>query len=86
MKPSSHVTPIGHRKTHAAKPLRQLAQDREPLIITQNGEARAVMQDVRSDVETQVTLVLLKVPAIGNRQIDAGRFEPARAVFARLRN
>jgi prevent-host-death family protein len=86
MKPSSNVRPIGHLKTHAAKLVRQLAQDQQPLIITQNGEARAVMQDVRSYEETQETLALLKVLALGNRQIEAGRFEPAREVFARLRN
>lgn len=88
MKPSSNIRPISHLMlmTHAAKLVRQLAQDREPLIITQNGEARAVMQDVRSYEETQETLALLKVLALGNRQIEAGRFEPAREVFARLRD
>ena len=61
-----------------------MAQDRDPLIITQKGEAGAVMQDMRSYEETQDTLALLKILALGHRQIEDCRFEPAREVFARL--
>ena len=55
------------------------------MVITQNGEAKVVMQDVHSYEETQETLALLKILALGHRQVETGRVEPARAVFARLR-
>ena len=86
MKLSTNIKPISHLKTHTAEVFRQLTVEREPLVITQNGEAKVVMQDVRSYEETQETLALLKVLALGNRQIEEGRVERARDVFARLRN
>jgi len=43
------------------------------------------MQDVASYEETQETLALLKVLALGNREIDAGKVKPIAGVVARLR-
>ena len=65
--------------------LTRLAEQREPLIITQNGEAKAVLQDVASFEETQETLALLKILALGNREVAAGKIKPVAEVVARLR-
>jgi len=72
-------------KANAAEVLAQLAERREPLVITQNGEVKAVIQDVASYEETQETLALLKILALGNAQIEAGKVKPVRDVVARLR-
>ncbi len=56
------------------------------MVITQNGEAKAVIQDVASFEQTQETLALLKLLALGNQDIEAGRTKPARAVVERLRS
>ncbi|MCP2500253.1 MAG: type II toxin-antitoxin system Phd/YefM family antitoxin [Deltaproteobacteria bacterium] len=56
-----------------------------PLIITQNGEAKVVLQDIESYEQTQETMALLKILALGNRQIEAGSVEPADVVIRRLR-
>jgi prevent-host-death family protein len=85
MKPSTQIKPISHLKAHTAEIVRRLSEEREPLIITQNGEAKVVMQDVKSFEETQETLALLKILALGNRQIEEGKVEPAEAVLARIR-
>ena len=85
MRYSSQVKPISYLKANAAEVLLQLAKQREPLVITQNGEARAVIQDVASYEETQETLALLKVLAIGNQEIEAGKVKPVADVVARLR-
>ncbi len=82
---SSQVKPITHLKTHAAEILLQLAERREPLVITQNGEAKAVLQDVASFEETQETLALLKLLAIGNRAVEEGRISSLGEVGKRLR-
>jgi len=60
MKPSTQIKPISYLKTHADEVVRRLSEDHESLIITQNGEAKVVMQDVRSYEETQETMALLK--------------------------
>ena len=85
MRFSSQVKSISHLKANAAEVLLELAERREPVVITQNGEAKAVLQDVASYEETQETLALLRLLAIGNREIDDGRVVPAAEAVRRLR-
>ena len=85
MRYSSQVKPISYLKANAAEVLATLAERREPMIITQNGEAKAVLQDVASFEENEATLALLKVLALGNHQVAEGKLEPAAEVIARLR-
>ena len=82
---STQVKPISYLKAHAAQVLAQIAQDREPLVITQNGEARAVLQDLASYEATQDTLALLKILALGNQDIAQGKLKPVADVVKRLR-
>jgi prevent-host-death family protein len=82
---SSQVKPISYLKANAAEVLHELAEKREPLVITQNGEAKAVIQDVASYEETQETLALLKILALGNREIEEGKLKPIAKVVNRLR-
>jgi len=84
MRYSSQVKPISYLKANAAEVLAQLAEQREPLVITQNGEAKAVLQDVASFEETQETLALLKILALGNQEVTGGKIKPVADVAARL--
>ena len=85
MKLSSQIKPISYLKAHAAEIVRHLGERREPLIITQNGEAKVVMQDIETYEHTQETLAFLKILAIGTRQIEEGKVQPAENVIKRLR-
>jgi prevent-host-death family protein len=85
MRYPSRIKPISYLKANAADVLHRLTEQREPLVITQNGEAKAVMQDVASYEETQETLALLKILALGNREVEEGRVKPLAAVARRLR-
>lgn len=82
---SSRVKPISYLKAHAADVLTDLAEKREPLVITQNGEAKAVLQDIASYEETQQTLALLKILALGNEDVESGKIKPFADVVNRLR-
>jgi prevent-host-death family protein len=82
---SEQIKPISYLKAHAAEIIRTLGDRPEPLIITQNGEAKAVVQDIDSYERMQETLALLKMLALGDRQIEAGQVQPAEDVIARLR-
>ncbi|MHB8980653.1 MAG: type II toxin-antitoxin system Phd/YefM family antitoxin, partial [Acidithiobacillus ferrooxidans] len=82
---SSQVKPISYLKANAAEVLKHLAEQREPLVITQNGEAKAVLQDVASFEETQETMALLKILALGNQDVAAGKAKAVADVVARLR-
>ena len=85
MKLSRQIKPISYLKAHAAEILRNMGRQREPLVITQNGEAKVVMQDIESYEQTQETMALLKILALGNRQIDEGKVQPAADVIKRPR-
>lgn len=82
---STRIKPISYLKANAAEVVRELAERREPLVITQNGEAKAVIQDVASYEETQETLALLKILALGQREVEEGKVSPVSDVVARLR-
>ena len=84
MRYSSQVKPISYLKANAAEVLAHLAEQREPMVITQNGEAKAVLQDVASFEETQETLALLKILALGNQDVAAGKVKSVADVVARL--
>lgn len=86
MKLSDRIKPISYLKAHAAEVVRDLSTQMEPLVITQNGVAKAVMQDIRSYEQTQETIALLKMLAMGQRQIDQGQVQSAADVVAKLRN
>ncbi len=53
-------------------------------MITQNGEATLVVMDVKSFEEQENTLALLKILALGKREIEQGQFRDAEDVFATL--
>jgi len=84
MRPTN-IKPISYLKAHAAEVLQNLSENREPFLITQNGEARAVIQDVASYENTQETLALLKILALGNQEIAAGKTTSIANVARRLR-
>lgn len=84
MKLSEQIKPISYFKDNAAKAISDITASREPLIITQNGEATCVVQDIKSYEEERNTIALLKILAMGRKQIAAGKVRPARAVFAEL--
>ena len=85
MRYSTQIKPISYLKANAAEVLQELNEQRQPLVITQNGEAKAVIQDVASYEETQETLALLKILALGNQQVEQGRVKPLADVAKRFR-
>lgn len=79
------VKPISYVKAHAADILRTVAETRTPIIITQNGEAKAVLQDIASYEEIQESLALLKILALSRKDVEEGRVKPAEQAFADIR-
>ncbi|POA26169.1 MULTISPECIES: type II toxin-antitoxin system Phd/YefM family antitoxin [Pseudomonas] len=84
MKLSSQIKPISYLKSHTAEIVKTITESREPLVITQNGEAKLVVMDVKSFEEQEDTMALLKLLAMGNREIEEGKFRGAEDVFAEL--
>ncbi len=85
MKLSDRVKSISYLKAHAPDVIHGLSHMREPVIITLHGEAKAVLQDIVSYEQTQDTLALLKILAVGNKNLEDGKVRPAGKAFARIR-
>lgn len=85
MKLSDQIKPISYLKAHAAEIIRHLGDKGEPLIITQNGEAKIVIQDIKSFEQTQETLALLKILALGSRKVEQGKVVSVSDAISRLR-
>jgi prevent-host-death family protein len=82
---ADRIKPISYLKAHAAEIIRDIHKSAEPLIITQNGEAKAIVQDIHSYEQTQETLALLKILALGQKQIEEGRVIPAEEAMRQVR-
>jgi len=85
MRYSTQIKPISYVKSHAAELFDRIAEEREPIVITQNGEARAVLVDVRSYEESQESLALLQILAIGKTQFEARQVRPWQDAIAAIR-
>jgi prevent-host-death family protein len=85
MKYSDQIKPVSYLKANTAEILRRIAERGEPLVITQNGVAKAVVQDIATYEQIQERMALLKILALGKRQIEEGKVVPVRVAIKRLR-
>jgi prevent-host-death family protein len=78
---SSDIKPISFLKSHAADILKQINDTRRPVIITQNGEPRAVLQDPESYDNMRKAIGLLKLISLGEEDIKQGNIKTQDKVF-----
>ena len=81
---SQAIKPISYFKAHAAKVIRELNKQHGTMIITQNGEAKAVIQDIAEYERIQEALALLKMVAQGQSDYENGKTIPADQVLKEL--
>lgn len=79
------IKPVDYLRDHIDELLTELDQGGAPLVITQGGEAKAVLQSARDYERTQDTLALLKIIALAERNITTGQTRPARDVIEEVR-
>ena len=85
MKLSESIKPISFLKAHASEIIRELNKSRKTIIITQNGEAKAIVQDIKLYEQNQESMALLKILAQSNDSIRRGKVKPAAQAFADIR-
>lgn len=86
MKLSKSIKPISYFKAHASELIRKIFDQPETLVITQNGEAKAIIQDIKTYEQTQESLALLKILAQSQHSLSQGKIIPAKKVFEELKN
>lgn len=84
MKLSQSIKSISYFKAHAAEIINSLSEKAGIMVITQNGEAKAVVQDIRTYESIQESLALLKILAQGRKEIESGEVKPADDVLREL--
>lgn len=84
MKLRERIKPVSYLKAHTAQLISELSAQRGTVVITQHGEARAVVQDIDSYEQTQESLAMLKLLAQSQRSIEAGKHKPLKKAFADL--
>jgi prevent-host-death family protein len=85
MKLKEDIRPVTYLKSSAADLLAQINATHRPVVITQNGTARAVLQDPESYEKMRRAIGLLKLIAQGESDVQAGRTTAADKVFAGVR-
>lgn len=86
MKFSEAVKPISYLKTHASEIIRDVAENQRTLIITHNGEAKVILQDVKVYEKTQESIALLKILALSGREIKKGNYKTLDKSFKNVRS
>ena len=85
MKRSECIKPISYVQSHVSEMVDSLSEVGEPFVITQDGEAKAVLLDYDSYERSRETLALLKILALGNKQIEEGKVVPVDQAINRIR-
>jgi prevent-host-death family protein len=86
MKMSEDIRPVTYLKSRTADLLAQVNETRRPVIITQNGEARGVLQDTESYESMKAAIAILKLVVQGEEDIRKGAMIPHDEVFRRIEN
>jgi prevent-host-death family protein len=81
---AQQIKPISYLKSHAAEIIKDFATNPEPLIITQNGEAKMVVLDIQAYEQQQETMALLKLIAMGNKELAQGKFVESEDFFSEM--
>lgn len=81
MRFSQSIKPISYLKAHASEIIRDISSNRNTMIITHNGEAKVVVQDIHVYEQTQESLAMLKILAQSSANIKKGRFKSAKKAF-----
>ena len=81
MKLSQDLKPVSYFKNNMAEVIRKLNENQGTMIITQNGEAKAALIDIRAYEDLQDTLAMLEMIAQGNKNLTEERYRPAEQVL-----
>lgn len=86
MKFSESIKTISYLKTHASEVIRDVAKNQKTLIITHNGEAKVVLQDVKLYEKTQESIALLKIIALSGKEIKNRKYKPLNTSLKNVRD
>jgi len=84
MKLSTAVKPISHIKSHASEIISEISETGNPVVVTVNGEARVIIQDIKEYEKDRESAAMLKLLAMGRKDMLEGRHKSVRQAFGEL--
>ena len=75
-KKAESMKPISYLKAHASEIIRDVSKNQKTMIITQNGEAKVILQDIKLYEQTQQSLAMLKILVLSNKSLNEGKIKP----------
>ncbi|MBI3194225.1 MAG: type II toxin-antitoxin system Phd/YefM family antitoxin [Ignavibacteriae bacterium] len=85
MKLSESVKPISYIKSHASEVIRDINENQKTLVITHNGKAKAILQDITVYEQAQEGIALLKILVLSGKEMKKGRYANLENSFRNLR-
>jgi prevent-host-death family protein len=85
MKLSESIRSISYLKAHAAEIIEDANKNQKTFVITQNGDAKVVVQDIKAYEKTQETLALLKILSMGGKNVESGKAKGIKETFSSIR-
>jgi len=85
MKFSELIKPISYLKTHASEVIRDVSDNQKTIVITHNGEAKVILQDVKVYEQTQESMALLKILALSGKNLKEKNYKPVEQTFKDVR-
>ncbi|MBU1239033.1 type II toxin-antitoxin system Phd/YefM family antitoxin [Myxococcota bacterium] len=86
MKLSESIKPISYLKAHASELVRDIVSTHNPLIITQNGEAKVIIQDLESYEQMKESIALLKILSQSSQSKLDGKYKEAGQSFEDIKS
>jgi len=86
MKLSESVKPISQVKARMSEIVEDISRTHKKVVITHNGEARAVLQDIKSFEEMQDSLAMLKLVAMSTKSMLEGKGKTVKKAFSDIRH
>jgi prevent-host-death family protein len=83
---ANDIKPVSYLKSNSAALLKQINETHRPVIITQNGEPKAVIQDPKSYEDMRNAIGILKLLSQGEEDIKSEKTETQAKVFSTLEN
>lgn len=85
MKLSESVKSISYLKANAAQLIEEANKNQKTFVITQNGEAKAIVQDIKTYEKNQETLALLKILSMSSENIEKEKAKGIKETFSEIR-
>jgi len=85
MKLSESIKPISQVKAHMSEIVENISRTHKMVVITHNGEAKAVLQDIESYEQMQESLAMLKIIAMSTKSMREGKGQSVAEAFADVR-